>query len=192
MMWTRRQLEGAIAIAACLAALITADSLLHGIPPVDRTPVQGDERSGSIITELAETTGVVGVYFMPEGTTVADLLHTAHMPVDERLPRKVLSLRLKPGMRVTAGSGDYLAVGEMKAGTKVLFGLPLDLNTATYDDLLLLPGIGESMAWRIIDRRQTYGNFTCIEDLTRLQGIKEKKLSILRKYLIVHDARASE
>jgi competence protein ComEA len=187
MKWTRRQLEGIIAIAACLAVFTAVGFLLRYIPPAERTPPWGDERSGPIITELTGTVGEPGIYFMPEGATIAELLRAAHVPGDERFHREFLSSRLERGMRVTTGSGDLLAVGEMSAGKKLLFDLPLDVNKATHDDLLLVPGIGESIARRIIDWRQTYGKFTCIEELTCLPGIKEKKLSILRQYLVVQD-----
>ena len=41
------------------------------------------------------------------------------------------------------------------------------------------PGIGESLAARIIAYRETHGSFTCLEDLLNVSGIGEKKLAAL-------------
>ncbi len=189
MKWTRLQLEGAIAIAAVLAVLTAAGSLLRCIPPADVTPPWGDERSGPVVTELVAASGGGKIYFMPAGATVADLLSAAHIPRPDCFDQTVIDAALYPGIRVTTGSGDHLDVGEMGAGHKLLFGLPLDVNTATYGDLLLLPGIGEKLALRIIEWRRTHGNFQHIDELTGIQGIKEKRLTVLSRYLVVSDTK---
>ena len=56
---------------------------------------------------------------------------------------------------------------------------PLDMNTASAEELTGLPGIGESLAARIIAYRETHGSFTCLEDLLNVSGIGEKKLAAL-------------
>lgn len=56
---------------------------------------------------------------------------------------------------------------------------PLDMNTASAEELTELPGIGESLAARIIAYRETHGSFTCLEDLLNVSGIGEKKLAAL-------------
>lgn len=189
MKWTRRQLEGTIAIAAVLAVLTAAGSLLRCIPPADVTPPWGNERSGPVVTEVAAASGSGKIYFMPAGATVADLLRAARIPRPDRFDHSVVNAALYPGIRMRTGSGAHLEVGEMSAGHKLLFGLPLDVNTATYGDLLLLPGIGEKLALRIIEWRRTHGNFKHIDELTGIQGIKEKRLPLLSRYLVVNDTK---
>ena len=61
----------------------------------------------------------------------------------------------------------------------------IDLNTATVEQLLLLPGIGESTAQKIIDYRTEYGNFESIYDLLNVNGIGQKKLEQLKPYIKV-------
>lgn len=53
---------------------------------------------------------------------------------------------------------------------------PIDINTATAAQLQTLPGIGEVIAQRIIDYRETNGPFTSVGELIKVKGIGEKRL----------------
>lgn len=61
----------------------------------------------------------------------------------------------------------------------------IDLNTATLDQLMTLPGIGEGLAQRIINHRQEHGPFERIADLANVSGIGDKKLEALLEYITV-------
>ena len=61
----------------------------------------------------------------------------------------------------------------------------VDLNTAGVEELTTLPGIGESLAKRIIDYRTAHGPFESPEGLLEVSGIGEKKLEELRDYITV-------
>jgi competence protein ComEA len=56
----------------------------------------------------------------------------------------------------------------------------VNINTATVDQLIGLPGIGAKMATRIIDYRQKNGGFKKLEDLMNVQGIGEKNFLKLK------------
>lgn len=66
-----------------------------------------------------------------------------------------------------AGAGD----GEDN-GAGMADGL-VDINRASRQELCTLPGIGESRADSIIAYREQNGAFTCIEDIMKVDGIKE-------------------
>jgi comEA protein len=56
----------------------------------------------------------------------------------------------------------------------------LNINTATKQELMELPGIGEVIANRIIHHRQESGAFTSVEDLRAVKGMSGKKLERLK------------
>ena len=62
---------------------------------------------------------------------------------------------------------------------------PVDVNAASVDDLVAVPGIGKSLAQRIVDFRQKNGPFKSVDDLLKVQGIGEKSLEKLRPHLVV-------
>ena len=62
---------------------------------------------------------------------------------------------------------------------------PIDLNTATVDELQLLPSIGEVRAQAIVDYREANGPFTYVEDLRNVKGIGEGILSAIMDYATV-------
>ena len=55
----------------------------------------------------------------------------------------------------------------------------LDINSATQRQLQELPGIGEVIAQRIVDYRETNGAFQAVDDLRNVEGIGEKKLNAI-------------
>ena len=61
----------------------------------------------------------------------------------------------------------------------------LNLNTATAEQLATLPGIGKTLAQRIIAYREEYGEFVSIEELESVRGIGQKTLENLREFVTV-------
>jgi len=62
----------------------------------------------------------------------------------------------------------------------------ININTADFDMLVQLPGIGDSLATRIIEYREVYGNFKDIYELMNVSGIGEKKFDALIEMITVN------
>ena len=78
--------------------------------------------------------------------------------------------------RTKAGAYDKLDAGDSSG--------KLNLNTASQEQLIALPGIGPSMANRILALRRTR-RFHKVEDLLQVRGIGQAKLERLRRYVTV-------
>ena len=62
---------------------------------------------------------------------------------------------------------------------------PINLNTATAEELIAVPGIGEVTAGRSLEYRAQIGRFESVDELLEVKGIGEKKLASMREYLSV-------
>ena len=61
---------------------------------------------------------------------------------------------------------------------------PIDINSADLDSLTALPGIGETLARRILDYRSTHGSFSRPEELMNVEGIGTAKLEAILDYIV--------
>jgi competence protein ComEA len=68
----------------------------------------------------------------------------------------------------------------------------VDLNHADVSKLMLLPGVGESMARRIDEHRRRYGPFRDVEELTLVSGIGPATLERLRPFVYAEAAALPE
>lgn len=67
----------------------------------------------------------------------------------------------------------------------VLPGFPIDLNKASKEELMLLPGVGPRTAERIMEKRLELGGFSSIDELTSVRTIGKVRLEKVRKYAVV-------
>ena len=61
----------------------------------------------------------------------------------------------------------------------------VNLNTASKDELLAVPGIGPAKAQAIVEHRQTHGPFKSVDDLKSVKGFRAKLIEKLRPELTV-------
>jgi competence protein ComEA len=61
----------------------------------------------------------------------------------------------------------------------------ININTATKEILITLPGVGESTADKIINYRESHNGFKKIEHIMKVKGIGKKKFEKLKDYIYV-------
>ncbi|MFC1570782.1 ComEA family DNA-binding protein [Candidatus Omnitrophota bacterium] len=61
----------------------------------------------------------------------------------------------------------------------------VDINTASKEELTNIPGIGDTLAERIIERRGYYGKFYSSEGLLEIEGIGPQRLEKIKEYIKV-------
>ncbi len=131
------------------------------------------------------------------GSRVVDAIDAAGgAAADADLSRLNLAAVLSDGARVAvprvgapAPAVDPGAVSGASSGATGSTGAtpaaPVDLNTATAEQLDALPGVGPATAAAIISDRETHGPFRTVNDLGRVRGIGDAKLEQLRKLVAV-------
>ena len=60
---------------------------------------------------------------------------------------------------------------------------PVDLNRASAEELMRLPGVGPSLAARIVALREAEGRFASVDDLRKIRGLGRARLERLRPML---------
>lgn len=63
----------------------------------------------------------------------------------------------------------------------------LNINSATQQEISMLPGIGEALSKRIIEYREENGPFEEITDLKEVKGIGTKLFESISQYITVGD-----
>src|ERR1700751_830983 len=85
-----------------------------------------------------------------------------------------------------------LVVVGMASATKKPPLKPININSASSDELQQVPGIGPATAEKILQMRKSYGAFKSVDDLLSIKGLGKKRLEKMRKYLTVGKAAASK
>ena len=180
---TERQLEGAIVIIVVSVVIYTATFNFSQLQVSSQKIPFGDISSGPVIVAIAGNTDFNGIYYMFENARICDLLKSAGVINLEKFDEKILYSKLSTGDAVVMESDNQLRIDQMNNANKVAFNIPININKATLNDLILIPGIGEKTAWQIIQFREESGSFKKLEDLMKIRGIKEKKFTKVKRYL---------
>ena len=93
-----------------------------------------------------------------------------------------VTLAVSPQMQ-TAPTAAATAAAETVPEETVSF--PVNINTADADTLTALPGIGQVLAERIVAYRRQNGSFRAIEEITKVEGIGEKKAEAILDLITV-------
>jgi competence protein ComEA len=174
----------------------TGESQAADAPPgAAGTDPSAPQAQGDVVVDVTGRVRSPGLVTLPAGSRVADALEAAG--------------GLRPGSR---GTGLNLA-RTLVDGEQILVGVrpapwppqpaesggpaapsasvpdpaaaPIDLNTATLEQLDVLPGIGPVTAQAILDWRSAHGAFTSVDELLEVDGIGDVTLADIRDLVTV-------
>jgi competence protein ComEA len=183
MLVSEAQRLGAFAVLAFSLTVYGVSLIL--VNPVREMPLPwGNQGSGLMAVEFAGDPARSGIYFLPQGATFETIRGIVEIP-GMKNRGEIENVRIHDGSVLLISQQGEVNIGEMAAAKKLALGMLIDLNLATEEELALVPGIGEKMAYQIIQLRKQRGIFRDISDLTAVAGIKQKKLNILKRYLNV-------
>ncbi len=144
----------------------------------------------AVLAALVHVAGAVrepGVYRLRPGSRIDDAVQRAGGPTATAdLGAVNLAAKVEDGRqvlvpeRVRAGA-PAAAAGATATATAPAEGQPLNLNTATLEQLDTLSGIGPLTAQKILDFREERGGFGSVEELGEIPGIGDKRLASLRE-----------
>jgi competence protein ComEA len=150
-------------------------------------------------SSLVHVVGAVrrsGVYRLPAGARVQDAIRRAGgARAGADLQAINLAAKLADAQQVVVprkggvAGGPPSAAGEADAaggmGGAAGGGVPVNLNSATAEQLDTLDGVGPATAQKILEYRQAHGGFRTVDDLAQISGIGPKRLEALRGQVTV-------
>lgn len=164
----------------------------------DSAPVNNPETVGgaeptdrdSIYVQVTGAVRVPGVYELPAGSRVFEAVEKAGGMLDEAEPSAVnQALSMTDGQMIyiytkeewkafqeSGDSRETLAFSESSGAGGTAESEKdgrVNINTADKEQLCTIPGIGETRAESILTYRQEHGNFSSIEDIKKVNGIKD-------------------
>lgn len=156
---------------------------------------------GRVTVHVAGAVRRPGVYRLAAGARVDDALRSAggargradltavNLAAKLEDGRQVLVPERAPAAGGGAGSGatrgGAAAGGAASAGAAGPPAAPVNLNTATIEQLDTLDGVGPGIAQRIVDYREQHGGFSRVEELGEVPGIGAKRLATLTPLVTV-------
>jgi competence protein ComEA len=169
-----------IIIGIVAGVLLTSLIWLAASPPrgeaIKLTP---PPTSVPIVVDVTGAVATPGLYSLPEGSRVNDAI-TAAGGFLENADKSTINLA------APVKDGDKIHIPELMPGLSIGgSGLLVNINSATEPELENLPGIGPTLAQRIVDYRNQYGFFSTIDAIKNVPGIGDSIFGEIKNLITV-------
>ncbi|HUV59926.1 MAG TPA: helix-hairpin-helix domain-containing protein [Desulfatiglandales bacterium] len=156
--------------------------------------VQGDlgsiERENNIFILV---TGVVknpGVYVFDREPSLKELMAQAGYLkaklIDAKLCDTYPSVAQGTSVQISSENGHiHISTGPMPAAYKITLKIPVSVNTASLEELDTIPGIGPTLAEKIINYISLYGPFNTIEEIKNVPGMGKLRYLQIKPYISI-------
>lgn len=143
---------------------------------------QKEEETDIIYVQVSGAVNHPGVYELPLGSRVFQALELAGGMTQEAQEKSINQAQtLEDGQMIWVPTvEEAAALPEQQPESLAKDDGKVNLNTATKEELQTLPGIGEAKAQSIVAWREEHGSFTQIEDIMKIEGIKEGVFSKIK------------
>lgn len=153
----------------------------HVVVPLVRPPRSAQvSRSPKLVVDVAGAVRRPGLHELAPGTRIADAVAAAGGATAKADINAVnLAAPMADGEQIVVPArGSGLAGASSGAGPSPT--APLDLNSASLEQLDALPGIGPTTAQKILDYRQAHGSFHSVAELDAVPGIGQGRIEQLK------------
>jgi competence protein ComEA len=157
-------------------------------PPPDQSAGVSGLPSSRVVVDVVGAVRRPGLYRLAQGSRIADALARAGGATGRAdLAQVNLAAPLADGEQVAvprrgaAGSSSGASGGTAAPGAA---SAPVQLSTATLEQLDSLPGVGPVTAQKILDYREKHGAFSSVDELDAVSGIGPKRLDQLRDLVV--------
>jgi len=187
---SRRQLFGAAAAVGVLLLLLIrhlgGGSAAPAVTPLPAPVRVKPPAAKLVVVDVAGAVRHAGLYRLRSGSRIDDAIAAAGGPTAKaQLDSVNLAAPVADGEQVVVpGRGAAGAVAASSAAAGSSPSAPLDLNSATLEQLESLPGIGPVTAQKILDYRQTHGAFHSVAELEAVPGIGPAHMAQLKGLVI--------
>jgi competence protein ComEA len=172
------------------AAIAVQDAAATPGSGATATPQPGATAAATAAAVIVHVAGAVrrpGVYSLEQGSRIHEAVREAG-GATKRADLSALNLAatVQDGRQILvperAGRGSAAAAATAAAAPSAAGtpAEPIDLNTATLEQLDTLDGVGPATAQKILAYREAHGGFRAVEELDQIPGIGEKRLAALR------------